>query len=160
MGKRKLSIEDKESLVKRYQDGESTGRLCTAFGISQQWVCMILEQAGIPRFDKRRLKESEEDRFWARVEIRGVNECWPWIGSRNPPGYGRFRETDTHHHVMAHRRMYQICFGDLPEGWHVCHDCDHPWCVNPLHLFAGTAQHNMWDRKAKGWFKADREQEE
>ena len=33
-----------------------------------------------------------------------------------------------------------------------CHKCDTPWCVNPEHIFIGTAKDNSLDAHAKGRF--------
>jgi len=93
-------------------------------------------------------------RFWAKVEERGPNECWPWTGSRLPKGYGRARvelgpegrETV----IYSHRLAYLFCCGDIPEGLYVLHSCDNPPCCNARHLFLGTATDNAQDRESKG----------
>ena len=33
-----------------------------------------------------------EDRFWERVGSPDKNDCWPWIGSKQPRGYGKICE--------------------------------------------------------------------
>lgn len=62
--------------------------------------------------------------------------------------YGRFGLN--YKTVTAHRLAYSIAYGDIPDDLHVCHRCDIAPCVNPSHLFLGTAQENMRDRDMKG----------
>lgn len=49
----------------------------------------------------------------------------------------------------AHRAMYAATFGD-PGRLHVLHKCDNRLCVNPDHLFLGTAKDNCQDKIGKG----------
>lgn len=94
------------------------------------------------------------DRFWAKVEQRGGDECWPWRGGTfNQFGYGQFtisrRTGEPQVRTQAHRYSYELSVAPIPDGMLVCHSCDNPRCVRPSHLFLGTPQDNMRDMVAK-----------
>lgn len=89
---------------------------------------------------------SPEHRFWANVVRGGPDECWLWTASTRS-GYGSLRVDGKP--VSAHRFSYEIHHRKPPGDHHVCHSCDNPGCVNPAHLWLGTAAQNQWDRSRK-----------
>lgn len=92
---------------------------------------------------------SAEERFWAKVDKRGPDECWEWEGCRHPrSGHGRI--TLNYVNRYAHRHAWELTNGPVPEGLHVLHHCDNGPCCNPAHLFLGTHSDNMADMCAKG----------
>ena len=95
--------------------------------------------------DHRTLR-TDEERFWAFV--RKSDSCWVWTGDVVQGGYGRFQMHGTK--VLAHRMSYEIAFGAFDASLKVLHRCDNPPCVNPAHLWLGTAKDNALDAMAKG----------
>jgi hypothetical protein len=55
------------------------------------------------------------DRFWAKVDRRGADECWPWLAYRSADGYGRFN-ADRRKPENAHRIAYRLVIGPIPAG--------------------------------------------
>jgi len=76
------------------------------------------------------------------------NGCLIWTGAKDAKGYGKIRIDG--HYQSAHRVMYQMSNGPIPDGLVVMHSCDTPSCVNPDHLSAGTQLQNVRDMFAKG----------
>lgn len=74
--------------------------------------------------------------------------CWIWHKSKAWYGHGNFHFNATY--AGAHRIMYAITHGEIPDGLIVRHKCDNPPCVNPEHLEIGTHQDNFADRDKRG----------
>lgn len=73
-----------------------------------------------------------KERFWAKVDKRGEDDCWEWIGGRSWDRYGSFWAGERS--VYAHRFAYELAIGPVPEGLQVRHLCGSRACVNPAHL--------------------------
>lgn len=50
----------------------------------------------------------------------------------------------------VHRVVYEMLVGPIPPGMCVCHHCDNPICVRPVHMFTGTQGDNVIDCLTKG----------
>ena len=75
--------------------------------------------------------------------------CWLFIGASGDKGHGIILDNNQRL-TKAHRVVYRDMVGPIPEGMFVCHKCDVPFCVNPLHLFIGSAADNNKDMRDKG----------
>lgn len=87
-------------------------------------------------------------RFEQKVQYCPTSGCWLWEGAANPKGYGMFRFSGGP--SLAHRAAYRIFRNEIPPTALVLHRCDTPACVNPDHLFVGTAAQNTGDMINKG----------
>jgi len=102
------------------------------------------------RVDMRKTLQSRFDKKYIPEPMSG---CWLWTGSVNNSGYGQF--TMFGRIVGAHRVSYELHNGVIgrdnkDKTLHVLHKCDNPLCVNPDHLFIGTAKDNVTDMISKG----------
>ncbi len=74
--------------------------------------------------------------------------CHIWLAGRTPKGYGHFWMNGKT--LMAHRVAYALVHPKMDGSKFVLHRCDNPSCVNPNHLFLGTANDNIQDMVSKG----------
>lgn len=94
------------------------------------------------------------ERFWGYVTKSAPDDCWEWIGTSVPFGYGIFYLTASRGNkarIYAHRFSWEIHnAAEIPPGLFILHRCDNPRCVNPKHLYAGTVLKNAKDKVERG----------
>lgn len=107
-------------------------------------------------FDKSLIKDVHKTINQRISESFSINEtgCHEWNKALTACGYGVIgvgsRLDNTKRIVLAHRVSYEIHKGLIPKGINVLHKCDNRRCINPEHLFLGTAKDNTQDMYNKG----------
>jgi hypothetical protein len=79
------------------------------------------------------------DKLVALVDVRGDDECWPWLGQK-ANGYGALGPGSRY----VHRRIYECEHGPIPKGMLVVHKLDGRPCCNPRHLVLATGRERTW----------------
>jgi len=99
------------------------------------------------------MNDEQKKRFYSKIDIPYDNMvfgCWEWTGRKSNGGrlfpYGQFDLFDKTY--QAHRIAYLLWYGKESDNC-VCHTCDNPSCVNPIHLFDATHTDNMKDKVNK-----------
>ena len=79
------------------------------------------------------------DRVFNRI-MPVTSGCWIWTGSVTDSGYGTIRIDGVV--TRAHRVVYELLVGLIPNGLEIDHLCRTKPCVNPDHLEPVTHQEN------------------
>lgn len=92
--------------------------------------------------------QTEEERFWSKVDISDPSQCWAWKGStKGTTGYGYLK-------FQGRRRGAHVVSWMIQNGRDtsllILHSCDNRWCVNPSHLREGTHKENTQDMMQRG----------
>jgi len=92
------------------------------------------------------------ERIEAKIDRATVGQgCWLWTASR-VHGYGSSSVGSTN--WRAHRLVYTLLRGAIPEGLVIDHLCRTPRCVNPDHMEPVTVRENT--RRGFAWRKKNR----
>ena len=85
----------------------------------------------------------DKSRSLFEIEWHGhTSACWIWKRRIIPVGYGMINRK-LHPFKYAHRWMYEMTNGPIPNGLHLDHLCRVPSCVRPNHLEAVTCKENV-----------------
>ena len=88
------------------------------------------------------------DRFWNKVAIGKIEECWRYLEYIDKGGYGRFWYKSSS--IRAHRVAWELANGPISNGLDILHKCNNRSCCNPKHLYCGTHSDNMKDKSISG----------
>lgn len=84
------------------------------------------------------------ERLRSKIQLDEETGCWLWTGEVNRRGYGRVRIGGVR--TVAHRAVYELLVGPVPEGHVLDHvrarGCRYRRCVNPAHLEPVTGAEN------------------
>lgn len=83
-----------------------------------------------------------------RSEPEPNSGCWLWMHKTDRQGYPIAKRNRKEFRV--HRASYEAAHGVIPSGLFVCHRCNCPSCVNPVHLYLATNAGNLADAARDG----------
>lgn len=70
--------------------------------------------------------------------------CWVWLGytSGSNLKYGRWGKCDEWRSKPAHKAVWEMFNGPIPDGLQLDHLCNNTICINPAHVQATTTRVN------------------
>lgn len=91
------------------------------------------------------LTEKDLNRLWGKV-VKGLgeNDCWVWTDVLSEDGYAYFGVGGRKgRKLLAHRLLYELIIGPIPDGNDLDHLCRNRWCVRPDHQEPATRRLNL-----------------
>lgn len=121
----------------------------------------------MPDFVDQNFEEGPQTRFWSKVFVRDLDECWPWLrssvekcGTTYPKASyikGWKANGAAQYSQMSARRLAAILAGLIPPDVRLeipSNICSDPTCCNPLHLarhFARNPAIDPIDQHMDNW---------
>jgi hypothetical protein len=114
---------------------------------------MLAQTINLYTFDLIMRPAQTKESLHKKVRINKRTGCWNFTGAISKTGYGVVGLNKRV--INAHRASWILSFGEIPSPTiQVCHKCDNRKCINPDHLFLGTAKDNYKDMVIKGRWKS------
>lgn len=91
---------------------------------------------GLPQSERNRAVANDrnvETRVGRHIEPQ-PNGCWLYNGQTDRYGQVKGAHRGRRWSMPAHRFVYEVLVGRIPEGHHLHHECETPGCCNPEHL--------------------------
>lgn len=82
------------------------------------------------------------ERFESKISPEPNSGCWLWTGGLSRSGYGYTYTARRHNMECAHRVVYKLLRGPIPDGLQIDHLCRMRCCVNPEHMECVTGPVN------------------
>ena len=99
---------------------------------------------------------SREERLWSKIDVRGPEDCWLWLGAIDGSGYGQIGWGQRSKTIKVHQAVVLLDGRTIPAGMvpdHTCHNtdpdcpggktCPHRRCCNPRHIEVVTQSENQ-----------------
>jgi len=97
-------------------------------------------------FDTEMRYQRAIDTVFSKIVSSSYGECQEWTGPLKKNGYGQITltiSTNQTKNFYAHRLIYKLTKGEIPDGMEIHHVCWNRKCVNPEHLTVVTHMENM-----------------
>jgi len=97
------------------------------------------------------MEEYQKDYFIKVLQENSLQngDCLEWTG-KTTQGYGYLWAFKTSWAI--HRVAFILKNGVIENGLYICHKCNNKKCINPDHLYSGTAKDNTQDYRNSNYY--------